>query len=1014
MSLDDADRPAPFSPLMRDQSTGIFAVGYQGVPGAYSEKATKQLLGDVNAVGFPNFEDVFAAVENGEMEYGMVPIENSLGGSIHTNYDLLLTYKLHIVAELDFRVEHCLLAMPGVKKADIKKVMSHPQALAQCAHYIQRLPATPMAQYDTAGSAKLLHEQELRDTAAIASNLAAVHYNLEVLDSNIEDDDNNFTRFLLLSREPQTPSPDLQMKTSVVFSFGNSNQQGQLHKALCAFSLRDIDLTKIESRPGRPEALSGMWNTPTEVAGATATATSTAAAAATGPPKKYKYIFYVDLLGFPDQSHVDNALQHLREFCPLVRVLGSYPAGGELIGRVKRRADGMMESPAKETFVPRRRLRIGIIGFGTFGQFLARTLTKYHDVIGTSRSDYSAVAREIGCEFAPMFDTEAFYGSRLDVIIFCMSILSFESMARAIPKDKLENVLLVDVLSVKSHPKNVLKEISPASSDILCTHPMFGPESGKYSWRGLPLMFERVRESRKDVCDLFLEVFEKERCRMIEMSCEDHDRFAAGSQFVTHLTGRILGEQGLSPTPIDTKGFESILKLVNNTSKDSFDLFFGLYKYNLNSEEQILKLESSFARIRRQLQMMKCANSDPPWQDLNPMVESIKPSGTVTLHALTKDLEAAGKPVVSLCVGEPDFPPHARILDATKRALDEGHTRYTGVSGSLEVRQAICAGMERRKGVSYSADEVLVCNGGKQAVYQAVLSVVSPGQDVIVPSPYWVSYPEIVRLAKGNPVFLPTTVEDGYLISADRLARAITPSTRLVVLCNPSNPTGAVQPRATLEAIAEVLRRPPNKHVLVLADEIYERIHYDTEHVCFASLEGMKERTLLINGFSKAYAMTGYRLGYLMADKRFIAAATVLQGQITSCASSVAQRAALEALALPDDCYDGAIKEMREKRDFVEARLKSIPGLKFARPEGAFYYFPDITAFIGAKTPDGVAIQGGDDVCVYLLEKFHTALVPGSAFGEPNAIRISYAASMETLVKAMDNLASCLGSLARA
>jgi len=248
-----------------------------------------------------------------------------------------------------------------------------------------------------------------------------------------------------------------------------------------------------------------------------------------------------------------------------------------------------------------RRLKIGIVGFGNFGQFLAKTFVKYADVYGINRSDKSNAAKQIGAKFYPSYDVANFLKNNLDVIIMCTSVISFEQMLGTLPKDQLRDCLLVDVLSVKMHPKEVMMTSLPPSTDILCTHPMFGPESGKYSWQGLSFVFDKVRISNPKRADQFLSIWDSERCKMVEMPCELHDEYAANSQFITHLMGRILGQQGLRRTPIDTKGFENVLNLVETTCLDSFDLFYSLYKYNVNSEETLRKLRESFALVERQI-----------------------------------------------------------------------------------------------------------------------------------------------------------------------------------------------------------------------------------------------------------------------------------------------------------------------------------------------------------------------------------------------------------------------------
>jgi len=376
-----------------------------------------------------------------------------------------------------------------------------------------------------------------------------------------------------------------------------------------------------------------------------------------------------------------------------------------------------------------------------------------------------------------------------------------------------------------------------------------------------------------------------------------------------------------------------------------------------------------------------------------------------------EELQAKGEKIVSLCVGEPDFPPPQAVLDATIEAVQNGETKYTAVTGSLPLRSAICHDLDRRKGTIYDPADIIVGNGAKQEVYQAVLALCRPGDEVLIQAPYWTSYPEIVKLSGATPVIIDTTAAENYLLSPEKLAAAITPKTRMLIFCNPSNPTGAVHEPQLLEKLADVLQKPEAQHVWICSDEIYERLVYDVEHVSFAALEGMKDRTIVINGFSKSHAMTGYRLGYMAAPKSVIKAVTTIQGQLTSCASSISQAAGVAALAVPDEELQASIDVMKEKRDFVMERLRKIPNLQCPKPTGAFYVLPDISSYLGKKAPDGTQINTSTDFCMYLLRQHKVALVTGEGFGSSGTVRISYAASFQEIENALDEFSGCLASL---
>lgn len=457
----------------------------------------------------------------------------------------------------------------------------------------------------------MIKEQQLTDCAAVASDLAAATFGLEVLEAGIEDHDNNFTRFLLLSRSAVSAllPPQAPAKTSLVFVL--PNVAGALYKALACFSLRDIDFSKIESRPTSVDLLSQL------------SSTTMAKGSAAGDLPRFRYTFYLDFLAPQYSDGAQNALLHLKEQSEFVRVLGSYPSSGTgLVGPVKAALAALDAAPSlkqQQQLKPdptptitsatnskqvSRPLSIAIVGFGKFGQFLARTFIKQgHTVKAIDKDDMSSVANDMGADFHPLYDLSPLMRQQpVDVLLLSVSIISFEEVLRTLPRELFSNRLVVDVLSVKVHAKESMLKLLPVDCDILCTHPMFGPESGKHGWQGLPFLFDRIRvNSDHDRTQRFLNIWEAERCKMIEMSCEKHDEYAANSQFITHLTGRVLGQQNLQPTPIDTKGFQTVLSLVENTCKDSFDLFFGLYYYNSYAASQLQRIREALSKVERQL-----------------------------------------------------------------------------------------------------------------------------------------------------------------------------------------------------------------------------------------------------------------------------------------------------------------------------------------------------------------------------------------------------------------------------
>jgi len=372
------------------------------------------------------------------------------------------------------------------------------------------------------------------------------------------------------------------------------------------------------------------------------------------------------------------------------------------------------------------------------------------------------------------------------------------------------------------------------------------------------------------------------------------------------------------------------------------------------------------------------------------------------------EMKAQGIDVINLSVGEPDFNTPDHIKDAAKKAVDENYSRYSPVPGYPELRKAIVAKLMKENNLEYGLDEVLVSNGAKQCVCNAVMALVNNGDEVIVPTPYWVSYPQMVKLAGGTPVYVNAGFDQNFKMTPQQLEAAITPKTKMLILCSPSNPTGSVYSKEELKALAEVVRH--HDDLYVLADEIYEHINYVGRHESIAQFDGMKERCIIVNGVSKAYAMTGWRIGYMAAPEWIIKGCNKLQGQYTSGPCSVSQKAAEAAYTLDQGCVEDMRLAFERRRNLVVKLAKEIPGLEVNVPEGAFYLFPKCSSFFGKHT-DGYAINNATDLAMYLLEVAHVATVSGDAFGDPECIRLSYATSDDNLRESMRRIKDALGKL---
>ena len=383
---------------------------------------------------------------------------------------------------------------------------------------------------------------------------------------------------------------------------------------------------------------------------------------------------------------------------------------------------------------------------------------------------------------------------------------------------------------------------------------------------------------------------------------------------------------------------------------------------------------------------------------LSDRVNNMTLSATLAMAAKARELKAQGKDIISLSLGEPDFAVPDFVKKAAIEAIEQGYNKYSPVDGYLELKEAICEKFKKDNGLTYTPSQVIVSTGAKQCLSNVALVMINPGDEVILPTPYWVSYSDITKIAGGVPVELPTSLETNFKITPEQLEAAITPRTKMIWLSTPGNPSGTIYSKEDLEGLAAVLRKHPN--IFFLVDEIYEHINYVGKHTSMASIEGMYERTITVNGLSKAFAMPGWRMGYMGAPEWIVKACSKMQGQITSGANTIAQRASIAALRAPLSQIQYMLDAYRKRIDLVYELLTQIEGFKTNLPEGAFYFFPDISYYFG-KTLRGKKIQTASDLSLYLLEEAHVATVTGEAFGNKNCIRLSYATSEQDLREAL-------------
>jgi len=393
-------------------------------------------------------------------------------------------------------------------------------------------------------------------------------------------------------------------------------------------------------------------------------------------------------------------------------------------------------------------------------------------------------------------------------------------------------------------------------------------------------------------------------------------------------------------------------------------------------------------------------------QKLSDRINAIEESATLAMAAKAREFKSRGIDVINLSLGEPDFKTPKHICDAAKQAIDDGkYFSYPPVAGYLDLREAIATKYQKENKVPYKAENIVVSNGAKQSIANVMLALLNPGDEVIIFAPYWVSYDALVRLTEATPVIVKGTLENDFKVTAAQVEKAITPKTKAIIFSSPCNPTGSVFTKKDLEAIAAVVLK--HQDVLIISDEIYEHINFTGDQTSIASLPGMFERTITVNGFAKGFAMTGWRVGYIAAPKWIADGSNKVQGQITSANCSISQRGALAAISGDLTPTNNMVAEYHKRRDIVFNLLKEIPGIKANYPQGAFYFFPDVSYYYG-KSNGERTIKDGDDFCLYMLETGHVSLVPGGAFGEENCVRLSYAASEKDLIEAMARMKNTL------
>ena len=873
----------------------MIKVGYQGVKGCFSWEGLINFFENyknINSINYDFFSEVFTALNNQQIDYGFLPIENSLGGSLIENYDLLTENNFKILGEYQMHINQCLFIN---KKADIttlKNVYSHPQALAQCKNNIIKMDLIPKDYFDTAGSTKMALKNI--NTACICPKEIGLKNNLQLIKENFQDNNINITRFYLITANHKYINTISGKRTNFTLSFIIDDGIGKLAQILSLFDKQSINLTKIMSRPFK--------NNVTE---------------------KFKYIFYCE---GSHHSTYDIFKSWTYNNLPNVNILGIFPIYNQ------------NKLPLNDQF------KIGIVGFGRFGQFLAKQMVTYGwEVHCTSKSNYNQIAKKIGVHYHLK---ENFEKIKLDCVLFSVSINSFENVIKNINFDFFKNKLIVDVLSVKKYPYKILTQLLPESADILLTHPMFGPDSAKITWNNKKFIYYNVRITDNKRLNNFLNFWSFNNCDMISLSPDWHDQYAANSQFLTHLTGRILNELNLSSTSIDTDGFKNLLKLVDCTTNDSWDLFDGLYKYNISSEETLNKFQWALSNINKKLN-----NNE------------IKKSATTEFFEKIQTLDN----IINLAIGIPvnsSFPP-------IKLTLKTNHLQYTPVSGIDKLKRKIVLYCNKRENSKFDNYNCIITPGGKAALLLSLAAISNPGNEWLIPSPYWVSYPDLVKSINCKYKMINTTLTNNWNINLYNIEIEFEKKSVLgIIICHPNNPLGKNYSDNFLKQLI-VLSRKYNKWII--CDEVYLSWSNASSILKFTQLN---DKIISINSFSKGWGLMGLRVGWILTPHLISNKIISLKSTWLTCTSNFSQMVALKML--------GKKWNLEYKKLELEANkwytLFNNYKIIYLKLDGGIYLFPNIQKILLEKTVE--------QFCNDLLNE-GLAIMPGTNFGNKYHVRIT-------------------------
>ena len=858
-------------------------IGYQGFKNCYSYQVSNKYLHGVNPTGYKSFELLFESLKNGELDYAVIPVENSIGGCIFINYDFFYKYNIKIHCEFHHEINHTLYSIGDLD--EVKKVYSHPQALEQCKENIRKLNLEKEEFWDTVGALSYINELNDKSCAAIGPPSLGDKFNLNSLKVNFNDQSNNITRFYLISINGNNPTFINKKYQIINNKFSGyviiKDQVGILSDYLNSFSTNGINLTKLESRP----YLGLDRNT-------------------------FSYIFYIEGEGV-NKEEVKN-----------FNYFGKFP----LIGENK-----LVKKDNK--------LTVGVVGFGRFGKYIAERMSNWgFKVYATSRRDYSKDVLNTDITFLNQDD---FINTSIDIVVFAPSILSFKAVIDSFPSEFYKGKLVVDVLSVKLYPQEVLRNLK--GCDILLTHPMFGPDSGKYSWWGKKFVYTKEVIKEQERCNTFINFWREQGCEIIEMSCEEHDASVANSQFLTHFIGRTLELLDCKNTRIDTDGYESLLKIKEYTVNDSWDLFVALSKYNKKTTCTINLLKYQFHTLEEKLSDEKIIESE---------------TGKVFKKILK--LKSSGKDIINCAIGVPSWNPPITSITFSNE--------YSTSKGNLTLIDNLIKIYNKRYSLNDNAlsqDNIIITIGAKPALYLTFKILTKVGTKWLLPTPYWVSYPDMISTLNATTDILNTSVDNNFepdlnIIEAkfkDDLMNGI-------ILCNPNNPTGLLYNEEYLQKLLNLVIKY-NKSIII--DEVYLFLTKGKTLWC------NYEKMFIISSFSKYYGVPGWRVGWIISSPEYNKKLVRMQSNLYTCPPNASQEF---CNYLIETNYQPELSQLDYSRDKLSELFLS-KGWKLSPNNSSTMYLFPISPCLKI------------DLLVEKLLDNNLAVISGRAFGEKNAIRIT-------------------------